>query len=215
LIPGTRRRVARQSGRWYKRMLRIYPAGFRRDYGQQMADLFDDLCRDVLQRNGVPGLLSLWWFVLGETLMTAGGLYLSQWRENMKSKQLISTILGLFFLAYSGSFVAFNVLKYNMGVNLPADPFAVLTDFGRPTVWTQIGNGLLIAGPLLALFLFLLPRMQVNFDLQGEQLVTISLNRGGRINIVLSLVSLGLLALFGLYFVAENFACLLGSQLTC
>jgi hypothetical protein len=46
--------------RTYRLLLHLYPAHFRMEYGEEIAQLFRDLCRDVFQEKGVHGVLSLW-----------------------------------------------------------------------------------------------------------------------------------------------------------
>jgi len=44
----------------YRLLLSTYPSAFRREYGQPMAQVFLDCCREAIQSGGPPALLVLW-----------------------------------------------------------------------------------------------------------------------------------------------------------
>ncbi len=50
-------RAVTVSVRIYERLLAIYPAGFRREYGPAMKQLFRDQCRDVWTRRAGLGFV--------------------------------------------------------------------------------------------------------------------------------------------------------------
>ena len=64
-------RAVRTSERAYRSLLRAYPRGLRDGYGDEMARLFRDLCREELEDGGGPGLAALWARTLPELLYTA------------------------------------------------------------------------------------------------------------------------------------------------
>lgn len=201
--------------RFYKWLLLFYPSSFRHDFGQEMTYLFCDLYRDALQKRGFVGVFLLWLFTLKETAVTAPGEHFSEWKNSMKSKQTIPTILGLVLLAYSGFFVIYNVLKYNLGLPLPFDPFSGLNASAGASLWPLFWNALIVFGPIAALALFLLPSVRLRIDLKGDQLLTVSIIKSGRRTLILSAACIGLLAVFFLYLVGENLACLIGQQVIC
>jgi hypothetical protein len=59
------------SERAYRSFLRAYPRGLREEYGEEMARLFRDLCREELEEGGGLGLAALWARTLPESLYTA------------------------------------------------------------------------------------------------------------------------------------------------
>lgn len=63
--------AARLSVRLYRSMLAVYPAGFRRDYGQQMAQVFRDTCNERYAEGGHRGLVELWTSVLIDLALSA------------------------------------------------------------------------------------------------------------------------------------------------
>jgi hypothetical protein len=63
--------VVSTSVQLYRWLIHLYPASFRRDYGEEMIQLFDDLCWDEMrQGDGFLGLLKLWFCVLTELRAT-------------------------------------------------------------------------------------------------------------------------------------------------
>jgi hypothetical protein len=64
-------RTVGTSGRAYRALLRAYPRGLRDGYGDEMARLFRDLCREALEDGGRLGLAALWARTLPELLFTA------------------------------------------------------------------------------------------------------------------------------------------------
>ena len=69
--PGRHERAAGASERAYRSLLRAYPRGLRDGYGDEMARLFRDLCREELEDGGGLGLAALWARTLPELLYTA------------------------------------------------------------------------------------------------------------------------------------------------
>lgn len=66
-----RYRLLAANDRAYRALLRVYPAAHQREYGPCMAQLFRDLCRDAVQRDGALGLIWLWARTLFDTAHTA------------------------------------------------------------------------------------------------------------------------------------------------
>lgn len=57
--------------RIYRRLLRVYPSEFRRDYAEPMAQLFADQLRDTRVAHGPAGTLRLWVRTLLDTFTSA------------------------------------------------------------------------------------------------------------------------------------------------
>jgi hypothetical protein len=76
----------------YRRLLAVYPAAFRRDYGPAMAQLFRDHSRAVYRRYGWRGLPTLWFHTLGDLLTTLWQERLAElavlWQFNHRVLQL-------------------------------------------------------------------------------------------------------------------------------
>jgi hypothetical protein len=58
------------SVRWsvkiYRRLLQAYPDAFRRAFGKGMVEVFADMATDAWRRNGLCGLVFMWFRVLGD-----------------------------------------------------------------------------------------------------------------------------------------------------
>jgi hypothetical protein len=64
-------RLLAVSERVYHALLVLYPADFRRDYGQHMMQVFRDVCRDTYRQRGAAGLVTWWAEALFDLLQTA------------------------------------------------------------------------------------------------------------------------------------------------
>jgi len=69
-------RFLNASIRIYRVLLRAYPASFRRDYGEEMAILFQEMAEDALCRGGAAGLGGLCCRMLLDVVSTAIGQHL-------------------------------------------------------------------------------------------------------------------------------------------
>jgi len=59
------------SDRVYRRLMVAYPPAFRQDYGQPMAQMFRDCCRDAGRESGAAGVFLLWVRTLPDLASTA------------------------------------------------------------------------------------------------------------------------------------------------
>lgn len=78
----------------FRKLLRLYPYAYRREYGELMALLFRDQCRDAWQRGRYAGLLKLWLRTLPDLGKTALNEQLTQNKRNhMINGKHIPTLL--------------------------------------------------------------------------------------------------------------------------
>ena len=63
------KRALQVSSRIYRRLLRLYPARFRQNYGAEMADIFNLMCQEAAQTRGWWGLTRLWGFTLHDFIV--------------------------------------------------------------------------------------------------------------------------------------------------
>ena len=68
---GRRERAVGASERAYRSLLRAYPRRLRDEYGDEMARLFRDLCREGLEYGGGLGLAALWARILPELVCSS------------------------------------------------------------------------------------------------------------------------------------------------
>lgn len=66
-------RWLRWSGTWARRLLRLYPAHFREEMGEEMVEAYRDSCRAALRRGGVASLLVVWVRALADSLRNGVG----------------------------------------------------------------------------------------------------------------------------------------------
>ncbi|HEU5440831.1 MAG TPA: Clp protease N-terminal domain-containing protein [Ktedonobacterales bacterium] len=64
------------SARLYRALLLAYPPRFRRAFGDEMARVFRDSCREAVTRRGPPALVPLWLGTLRDLAISAAG----EWR---------------------------------------------------------------------------------------------------------------------------------------
>jgi hypothetical protein len=74
------------SERLYQRLLAIYPAAYRREYGPRMLQLFRDLRRDASRRGKRRDQATLWLRVLGDVGTTAWAEHVSEFRRSIMNK---------------------------------------------------------------------------------------------------------------------------------
>jgi hypothetical protein len=73
-------KVTSFSQRLFRMLLLVYPRGFRREYGPQMAQAFGD-CQRASHRHGVIGPWVLWWHTFSDLLRSAPREHLEKFRE--------------------------------------------------------------------------------------------------------------------------------------
>jgi hypothetical protein len=81
----------------YRAILALYPAEFRRRFGTEMAQLFQDTLRDARASSTPGGLLLAWIRVLADVVMTAPGEHLRRNRtvaHSLTAPSMTSRILG-------------------------------------------------------------------------------------------------------------------------
>ncbi len=61
----------RMSCRVYATLLLLYPSSLRRQFGEEMIQVFAEQLHEARQRDGWAGWLGAWWCVAGEALRTS------------------------------------------------------------------------------------------------------------------------------------------------
>jgi hypothetical protein len=88
--------------RIYAALLRLYPSPLRRQFGEEMVEVFADQMRDACQRDGWVGGMGVWRCVGGETLRTAMSSYLQIAAIALVSGLTALGLMGSFFWAIFG-----------------------------------------------------------------------------------------------------------------
>ncbi len=209
-----RNRVPAAALRLYRRLLRLYPAPFRRRFGSEMIVAFRDLIWEASDRPGMRGRILFWCRIFSDLAYSAGHEQLSHWRNLMDKKEARYILPGLFLLIVPVSFIVINVLQYEMGVPIPWNPFDRIYEPGGPPLLRLAADAVIVLGPVAAVGILTLQFLGVEWG--GEdRILAIVIRRGSRLAIVLTGVGLLALLILGLYLLGENLPCLLGQQLTC
>jgi len=66
---------------FYRVWLWAYPAGFRQDYGDEMAMFFQDCCQDAFKQQGWLGVWQLWWRTLFDLVTTIPREHGAEWQQ--------------------------------------------------------------------------------------------------------------------------------------
>ena len=119
--PTGHERAIGTSERAYRSLLRAYPRELRNEYGDEMARLFRDLCREELEDGGL-GLATLWARTLPELLYTA-----TKERSTMLARNPYRSVAGV---ALAAAFILLIPLLAGWPWNLADFVFAGALIFG-------------------------------------------------------------------------------------
>ncbi len=80
------------SVRAFRALLLAYPPGFRRDFGDEMARVFRESCREAEAQRGPPALVPLWLSTLRDLMVSAA----DEWRNvpAISQRRACSSVLG-------------------------------------------------------------------------------------------------------------------------
>lgn len=126
-----------------------------------------------------------------------------------------STLVGAVILMIPAGFVLVNVLEYVVGVPVAWNPYANALDAARGTPWRYLFDFVILASPLAAFALFVLPSLQVSRSRVEGELATIVIRRGSTPALLLMGGCLLVLGILGAYLISENLACILGQAVSC
>jgi hypothetical protein len=196
-------------GRVYRAMLSAYPREFRDAYGDEMTQVFRDLCREE-RRSGVTGLVRLWARVALDLASTAAAERIAERRKarqrgmDVNERRLVWA--GLILLLAPLFFVTASLLKYELGIGFLFDPLeAILSEPGRRYVFNLVSPVVFLGGLILALVLNAYAVLRLNVGREEGAIVGTVRLEVRLWNIVVAAVSLMLLVTLVGYFFAENF----------
>ena len=204
------------SGRWmrvserlYRALLVAYPEEFRREYGPQMEQTFQDLCREEARKSGFVWLWLRAILDLGTTAFVERirALGRSDGREVGVNDYKLAGV-GIAFLLAPLLFVAASLLKYGFGVGFLFDPLdrAVMSDPENLRVFNMVSPVVFLGGLGLALVLNTYAVLRVNLSREDGTIVSTVRVEMKLANIAVVVVSSLLLGTLVGYLFLENFA---------
>lgn len=113
----------------YQKILIAYPAEYRNQFSEDMAQVFRDLCREIYEREGLAGFLGMWLSTLFDLVITAIAERLKETASMTKEKFYQ---LGGWFLILAGiSFIIGIGLVDGAPDRIPLKPYEiVLYEYG-------------------------------------------------------------------------------------
>jgi ABC-type methionine transport system permease subunit len=125
-----------------------------------------------------------------------------------------STVLAAALVFPAVAFVAANLLKYSLGIEVLSDALGSFAEPGEG-VLNVLVTALVLTGPLIALAIALVPIIRLRLgrsDGTVEAAVSLRLEWA---RVAVALVALAVLSVLGGYLAAENAACWLSSARVC
>ena len=138
----------------------------------------------------------------------------------MENKWNVPLVAGLILLVLSVLFALQNVMRYQLGLAVPLDPYSMLYGSTGGGIGKGLVDMLVVGGPLFAIALFLLPYTRISLhtmsdDPEAALTLNVSLGRVNKLVYLLGVACFVLLGIFVIYFFAENWACIVGQAVSC
>lgn len=200
------------SVRAYHALLGLYPGPHRRAYGPLMAQLFRDQCRRAAATRGTLGLANLWGHTLGDLTTTL----LLEWRSSVQEKNLTPILAGAALLLIPATFAATNLLYYGLGIESVPLPLNAVHEAAGPLRLQWLFDAVILLSPPVAAALNLRPVLRgIQLKPGEDTLASLAITRANLGAVVVAGFAALLVAVFALYFLSENWQCLVGAAVSC
>ena len=189
-------------------LLAAYPEEFRREYGAQMEQTFQDLCREERRKSEAAGFLRLWIRTilnLGATAFVERISGSAGKEAGVNDHKLAGA--GFAFLFAPLYFVTASLLKYGLGIGFLFDPLdkALMSDPENLRVFNLVSPLVFLGGLGVALLLNAHAVLRLSLSREDGSIVGTARLEARFWNIAMTAVSLLLLVTLVGYFFAENF----------
>src|SRR5215218_4282732 len=156
-------------------LLAAYPEEFRREYGAQMEQTFEDLCREERRKSEAAGFLRLWIRTildLGATAFVERISGSAGKEAGVNDHKLAGA--GFAFLFAPLYFVTASLLKYGLGIGFLFDPLdkALMSDPENLRVFNLVSPLVFLGGLGLALVLNTYAVLRVNLSREDGTIVS-------------------------------------------
>jgi hypothetical protein len=206
------RASASLSIRAYQGLLHAYPSRFRREYGSQMAQVFRTACRETYGHDGIKGLIRLWRHILPDLLISS----IEEWRVEMRSRNWIPLAASAVLLFPALIFLTLVFFGYALDVSSIRQPFDSFYTDATSKGWSRVADVFVLGGSVIVVLINAFPFLRtLRVQFEGHGIASITLSRVNLISVAILLVGLGLIAIFGAYFLTENWQCIIGAKLSC
>ncbi|MCH7662726.1 MAG: hypothetical protein IH859_02525 [Chloroflexi bacterium] len=199
----------------YKRLLRAYPRTFRQEYGAHMLQFFRDQRKRSIELSGYFGLASFWLGIVSDALKTIPKEHLSEWRNDMgKRLQFVqgTAYLGLIIPAL---FALGNIGFFTLGIEPVFGSIVNFIDRVQAAGFGWLLTLLVVVDPILAILVTLPSVVEVQLQPESGGLAGLTFKKAGALQYSVLAVGLGLMAIFTIYLLGENWLCIVGQQLVC
>jgi len=164
-----------------------------------MVRLFQDLALDLEVGSSLGKTFRLGAFVLNDTIRSS----IRERMAAMKNNSPLPVIIAVLLLIPAGTFAFGNILAYNVGLT----QLIPILDFLFPRSW--VTDLALLSGPPLAIAIIslsLLRSSRTNFELSPAGVIAVA--RENQLAFVFLAGAIMILSIFSVYFVVENWYCL-------
>jgi len=157
---------ASMGARFYALLLHLYPAEFRREYGDSMLQLFNDQRRAA---RGAGGHAMLWLKTLRDLARSVPASHLNQRGHGRQRGAAVSAMIWTVIVGFVVAFIAFGVVVPSTVGYIPADETAALAGSDPPTA-AEVARFRVIGLSILALVTVLLATAAFRFS-RGQRSV--------------------------------------------